>query len=119
MVLELQNIILEMIAKGDPLADTTARLCLEAEKLARSAICSVLTVDGTGLIHPLAGPSLPAEYSAALEGIKIGPTAGSCGTAAYLRSEGTVTDIEIDRSEERRVGKECVSTCRSRWSPEP
>src|SRR3546814_19897686 len=23
------------------------------------------------------------------------------------------------RSEERRVGKECVSTCRSRWSPDP
>src|SRR3546814_12482024 len=23
----------------------------------------------------------------------------------------------ISRSEERRVGKECVSTCRSRWSP--
>src|SRR3546814_20779400 len=36
-----------------------------------------------------------------------------------------VFDIEVDttdpekfiRSEERRVGKECVSTCRSRWSP--
>src|SRR3546814_8345156 len=27
----------------------------------------------------------------------------------HLRSRG--------RSEERRVGKECVSTCRSRWSP--
>src|SRR3546814_9367460 len=25
--------------------------------------------------------------------------------------------VEPDRSEERRVGKECVSTCRSRWSP--
>src|SRR3546814_15607072 len=25
---------------------------------------------------------------------------------------------EISRSEERRVGKECVSTCRSRWSPD-
>src|SRR3546814_1050345 len=24
---------------------------------------------------------------------------------------------EVTRSEERRVGKECVSTCRSRWSP--
>src|SRR3546814_11079555 len=23
----------------------------------------------------------------------------------------------LSRSEERRVGKECVSTCRSRWSP--
>src|SRR3546814_8444947 len=25
----------------------------------------------------------------------------------------------VRRSEERRVGKECVSTCRSRWSPYP
>src|SRR3546814_20450608 len=25
--------------------------------------------------------------------------------------------LASDRSEERRVGKECVSTCRSRWSP--
>src|SRR3546814_18124283 len=25
--------------------------------------------------------------------------------------------INVVRSEERRVGKECVSTCRSRWSP--
>src|SRR3546814_4371996 len=25
--------------------------------------------------------------------------------------------VERRRSEERRVGKECVSTCRSRWSP--
>src|SRR3546814_20577071 len=26
-------------------------------------------------------------------------------------------DLIVQRSEERRVGKECVSTCRSRWSP--
>src|SRR3546814_16391133 len=26
-------------------------------------------------------------------------------------------DVLPERSEERRVGKECVSTCRSRWSP--
>src|SRR3546814_8488142 len=25
--------------------------------------------------------------------------------------------VGFERSEERRVGKECVSTCRSRWSP--
>src|SRR3546814_6697112 len=29
------------------------------------------------------------------------------------------TGVGDDRSEERRVGKECVSTCRSRWSPYP
>src|SRR3546814_14565641 len=28
-------------------------------------------------------------------------------------------DVVHERSEERRVGKECVSTCSSRWSPYP
>src|SRR3546814_5721251 len=30
---------------------------------------------------------------------------------------GRRTHMRFGRSEERRVGKECVSTCRSRWSP--
>src|SRR3546814_172587 len=37
------------------------------------------------------------------------------GLAAGARQRPTTVDIQ--RSEERRVGKECVSTCRSRWSP--
>src|SRR3546814_5574197 len=32
---------------------------------------------------------------------------------------GSCPNENIGRSEERRVGKECVSTCRSRWSPYP
>src|SRR3546814_13490113 len=37
-----------------------------------------------------------------------------------LENERALFLIEhhVDRSEERRVGKECVSTCRSRWSSE-
>src|SRR3546814_12289245 len=34
--------------------------------------------------------------------------------AAHCRE---IEDAPLMRSEERRVGKECVSTCRSRWSP--
>src|SRR3546814_15394935 len=34
-------------------------------------------------------------------------------------AEGRCVPRTATRSEERRVGKECVSTCRSRWSPEP
>src|SRR3546814_18808530 len=34
--------------------------------------------------------------------------------ADYFKS---INDKFGHRSEERRVGKECVSTCRSRWSP--
>ena len=32
----------------------------------------------------------------------------------HMTSDALMTSM---RSEERRVGKECVSTCRSRWSP--
>src|SRR3546814_4935923 len=35
----------------------------------------------------------------------------------WFRAEKTGTYRGQCRSEERRVGKECVSTCRSRWSP--
>src|SRR3546814_16039597 len=40
--------------------------------------------------------------------------------AGLLLAAGTVLTVELlqrFRSEARRVGKECVSTCRSRWSP--
>src|SRR3546814_14851234 len=36
---------------------------------------------------------------------------------ALTQSSGTEAFRRRIRSEERRVGKECVSTCRSRWSP--
>src|SRR3546814_10952241 len=38
----------------------------------------------------------------------------SAARACRMRSS---TALRWSRSEERRVGKECVSTCRSRWSP--
>src|SRR3546814_9773023 len=37
--------------------------------------------------------------------------------AARWRDQGHKVALATVRSEERRVGKECVSTCRSRWSP--
>ncbi|MBP1862348.1 putative bifunctional diguanylate cyclase/phosphodiesterase [Rhizobium herbae] len=95
MILELQNVILEMIAKGQPLQGTIERLCLHVESIVPCTVCSVLTIEGRHL-HPLAGPSLPDHYSAALDNLKVGPFAGSCGTAAYQGTAVTVTDIEHD-----------------------
>src|SRR3546814_11606754 len=37
--------------------------------------------------------------------------------AALARATGMALQVDSYRSEERRVGKECGSTCRSRWSP--
>src|SRR3546814_15449011 len=36
---------------------------------------------------------------------------------SLLFEAGRAQQVHKRRSEERRVGKECVSTCRSRWSP--
>jgi diguanylate cyclase (GGDEF)-like protein len=96
ILLALQNTILEMVAKGETLASTCARLCDEVETLLGNVSCSVLTVDAAGLLHPLAGPSLPEAYSQALDGVKIGPAVGSCGTSAYLGVDVAVTDLETD-----------------------
>src|SRR3546814_18973110 len=48
----------------------------------------------------------------------LGTAQRHIGRTAAGQRIGWPTGIEHrDRSEERRVGKECVSTCRSRWSP--
>src|SRR3546814_16997789 len=42
--------------------------------------------------------------------------ADACDLRLSIPGTGAVERLHV-RSEERRVGKECVSTCRSRWSP--
>lgn len=85
-----------MVARGEGLKPTTDRLCIEIEKLLPNIVCSILWLDRDGCLHPLSGPSLPEEYSAAIDGAAIGPMAGSCGSAAYWRAPVAVTDIETD-----------------------
>ena len=92
----LQRDVMEAVALGRPLAAVMDLLCRGVEALAPEVICSVLTVDEDGRVHPLAAPSLPTTFSGALEGFSIGPQAGSCGTAAWRRQPVEVTDIDQD-----------------------
>src|SRR3546814_20657312 len=54
-----------------------------------------------------------------IEGQDIGDHQVLADAAAAEGMDGALVKslLDEDRSEERRVGKECVSTCRSRWSP--
>lgn len=94
-LLQLQTEVLEAVASGASLQAIGLLICQRAEACAPEALCSILLV-ADGALHPLAGPSLPSHYSAALEGVAIGAVAGSCGTAAYRGTPVEVTDIATD-----------------------
>ena len=95
-MIDLRLTTLENIARGDSLDRVMDHLCRAFEANFPETICSVLMVDRGGMLHPLAAPSLPLSYSAALDNVAIGPNVGSCGAAAYLRASVEVRDIATD-----------------------
>src|SRR3546814_4533271 len=62
---------------------------------------------------------IPANYML-VHMLVTGSNASAIAAIEEATGDGlrlTQDDADRIRSEERRVGKECVSTCRSRWSP--
>ena len=92
-----QNRVLELIVQNASLAETLDLLVRVIEELAPGMLGSILLLDPDGehLRHG-AAPSLPKEYVRAIDGEPIGPSAGSCGTAAYRREAVIVEDIAKD-----------------------
>jgi len=92
-----QGRLLEMVARGAPLKETLEHLMLLIESQSEGVYCSVLLLDDDGVsVRPAAGPSLPPDYMAALDGLRIGPATGSCGTAMYRKETVIVADIMND-----------------------
>jgi PAS domain S-box-containing protein len=86
-----------LMAAGNQLAVVLEAIALSVEAEAQNTLCSILLLDETGQRLTLgAGPSLPDDYNAAIEGVAIGPNVGSCGTAAFLNQRVIVEDIQAD-----------------------
>ncbi len=92
------NQVLEHAMRDAPLHDTLDSLVRTVEEHSTTAVIgSILLLDDDGehLRHG-AAPNLPDAYNAAIDGIEIGPSIGSCGTAAFTRKPVFVTDIATD-----------------------
>jgi len=87
--------ILEMLARGNSLAHMLESLCRLVEEQTQDVLASMLLLEDGRLKHG-AAPSLPRAYVDAIDGFEIGPSAGSCGTAAYLARQVIVSDIASD-----------------------
>src|SRR6266498_2078729 len=96
-LLAAEKRLLEMIATGVALKEILNALCLSIEEQRSGTLASVLLLNRDGVhLNSVAGPSLPREWTQQMETLPIGPCAGSCGTAAYRRSQVIVSDIAND-----------------------
>ena len=78
-----------------PLDTTLETITQLVEREFRDMICTVLLLDGTR-IRIAAAPSMPPAFNRAIEGVEIGPAAGSCGTAAWRKELVVCSDIATD-----------------------
>src|ERR1700682_4323889 len=92
-----QKRVLEMVAKGEELPRILDALCRVVEEQSSDILSSFLLLDanGTHLRHG-AAPRLPQSYIETIDGVAIGPTGGSCITAAYRAAPVVVSDIAAD-----------------------
>jgi PAS domain S-box-containing protein len=89
--------VLKMIVRDAPLKEILEELVRVVEAQFTGLLCSVLLLDEDGQhVRHGAAPSLPKPYTEAINGLSIGPRAGSCGTAMYRREPVVVTDILQD-----------------------
>lgn len=89
--------VLEQLAAGAPLGDVLRELILSIEVHVPHTLGSILRLDAdTGCVHVLAAPHIPEAFNRIVEGERIGPAAGSCGTAAYTKKAVYSTDIASD-----------------------
>jgi diguanylate cyclase (GGDEF)-like protein/PAS domain S-box-containing protein len=97
-VLASERSVLRLITRNTPLPELLDEVCRRAEALlGEGASCSILLLDPDGVHARVGGaPTLPPHLSAAIDGVAIGPQAGSCGTAMYERRLVIVEDIETD-----------------------
>lgn len=84
-------------SKSNTQAEALEAMALVVEAKNPEMRCSILLVDSaTRRVTVGAGPSLPAEYNEAVEGLQIGPAVGSCGTAAFWNVPVIVDNIAED-----------------------
>ncbi|HEY1376487.1 MAG TPA: PAS domain S-box protein [Gemmataceae bacterium] len=97
-VLAGQKCVLELLVQGAPLPDVLDALCEVVEGQRRDGlIATVLLLDEDGQrLRSVAGRRAPADYARAVDGLRIGPCVGSCGTAAYRGEPVVVADIATD-----------------------
>jgi PAS domain S-box-containing protein len=108
---------LKMILVGTSLTEVLTSVTSLIEAHSNGMLCSIFLLDKDDQhLHYAAAPNLPESYRAATDGLAIGPNAGSCGTAAYLRQPVFTADILSDPKWVRFRDSAMQAGLRAAWS---
>jgi len=89
--------VLENLAEGVPVREALSRVCDYIDEESPGAVSAVLMLDENEMQFRLvAGPRVPGPLGKALDGLKVPPCDGACGTAPRQGRPVTVWDIRSD-----------------------
>ena len=107
--------LLEVIAKGTPLAETLDALCCLAEEVDPDWRVSILLLDrDRRRFRHGAAPSLPKGYCAEIDGAPVGVGIGPCALAAHLREQVISADLATDERWSPAITGSCLGARASR-----
>ena len=96
-ILQLQQAILESVARGDDHMKIINQVCGLEEQLLPNSVGSVMLMDnGYEFLNVYAAPSIPPEALSQLNRLRPGPGAGSCGNVIYRREPQFVSNTFTD-----------------------
>ncbi|HBK47758.1 MAG TPA: bifunctional diguanylate cyclase/phosphodiesterase [Xanthomonadaceae bacterium] len=92
----LHTRVLDALVREQPVEEVMELICLELERVAPGLMASVLSLDSEARLRPLAAPSMPVDYTDRVNGLRIGPDVGACGTAAWRGRAVSIPDTRTD-----------------------
>ena len=85
----------QMLSDGEARDTILAMIANAAEHVSgEGAVCSILVLDGDGLLRNGASPNLPADYLASIDRLKPNPRVGTCSAAAATGA-GTIRSLRF------------------------
>jgi len=96
-LLELQRVIVEQTALGEPQSTILRSLCELVEQITSDSCCSIMLLDEeAGCLRMAMAPKASKQMYVDFDGMVLGQYAGSCGTAVYLGTPVIVKDTATD-----------------------
>ena len=96
LLADAQKVAMEQVVSGASLEQVLSTIARAAEAYFDEAMLVSVLLAQDGHLRHGAAPLLPHAYVAAIDGMAIGPNAGSCGTAVHFNQEVIVSDIATD-----------------------